>query len=171
MIRPEDLLSQAEHLAWLDAAYPAEVNLRRAISAAYYALFHALTEVGASLSGTTSVELQNQIRRAYNHGTMRSVCEVYSRARTRPFPSPHDLLLRAPIDPRIHDIAAVFLELQEARNQADYDLLSTVSVRDTDHLITVARRAVRDLRVIESLPETSVFLTALLLADRWTRRG
>jgi len=65
----------------------------------------------------------------------------------------------------------VFLELQEARNQADYDLLSTVSVRDTDHLITVARRAVRDLRVIESLPETSVFLTALLLADRWTRRG
>lgn len=38
----DDLLAQAEALARLDAKKPKQVNLRRAISSAYYAVFHCL---------------------------------------------------------------------------------------------------------------------------------
>ena len=43
MSLPEDLLEQAVHLATLDARRPKQANLRRAVSTAYYALFHLLT--------------------------------------------------------------------------------------------------------------------------------
>jgi uncharacterized protein (UPF0332 family) len=36
----DDLLAQAEHLARVDKKKPKQANLRRAVSAAYYALFH-----------------------------------------------------------------------------------------------------------------------------------
>ena len=38
----KDLLEQALRLAKLDAKKPKQANLRRAISSAYYALFHML---------------------------------------------------------------------------------------------------------------------------------
>ena len=37
-----DLIEQAEHLVYLDPGKPKQANLRRAVSAAYYALFHYL---------------------------------------------------------------------------------------------------------------------------------
>jgi hypothetical protein len=40
----EDLLEQAVRLATLDAKKPKQVNLRREISSAYYALFHLLVD-------------------------------------------------------------------------------------------------------------------------------
>jgi hypothetical protein len=40
----EHLLEQAVTLARLDARRPKQANLRRAISAAYYALFHLLVD-------------------------------------------------------------------------------------------------------------------------------
>ena len=39
-----DLLAQARSLATSDAKKPKQANLRRAISSAYYALFHFLCE-------------------------------------------------------------------------------------------------------------------------------
>jgi hypothetical protein len=40
-----DLLEQAGNLARLDPTRPKQVNLRRAVSSAYYALFHLLTRI------------------------------------------------------------------------------------------------------------------------------
>ena len=39
---PADLLEQAEHLAGREATRPKQASLRRAISAAYYSVFHLL---------------------------------------------------------------------------------------------------------------------------------
>jgi hypothetical protein len=38
----DDLFAQAEMLAKVDATKPKQVNLRRAVSSAYYAVFHYL---------------------------------------------------------------------------------------------------------------------------------
>lgn len=38
-------------------------------------------------------------------------------------------------------------------------------------LVGLAETALADFDAIQSLPETTVFLAALLLGDRWTRRG
>ena len=39
-----DLLQQAFHLATIDAKKPKQANLRRAVSSAYYAVFHLLID-------------------------------------------------------------------------------------------------------------------------------
>ena len=38
-------------------------------------------------------------------------------------------------------------------------------------LVRLAETALADFDAVQSFPETTVFLAALLLADRWTRRG
>jgi hypothetical protein len=40
----EDLLRQADHLATYEGSNPSQASLRRAVSTAYYALFHLLVE-------------------------------------------------------------------------------------------------------------------------------
>lgn len=45
----EDLFSQSEQLARLDPKKPKQANLRRAVSAAYYATFHFLVHEACSL--------------------------------------------------------------------------------------------------------------------------
>lgn len=170
MTLAEEYFDHANMLLWRGSE-PSRVDVRRAISAAYYGLFHALTESGAKLSRVTSDEVRNQIRRAYNHGTMRKACEIFGRLSARPAPPPYDVIIPEAADPRLFEVAAGFVELQEARNRADYDMLSTLSVFDADRLVAVGERALRQFRDIEYLPETAVFLTALLLADRWPRRG
>ncbi len=43
MSLPNDLIEQARHLARREPRRPRQASLRRAVSAAYYALFHAIT--------------------------------------------------------------------------------------------------------------------------------
>ncbi len=42
----DDLLEQANHLARRERGRPRQASLRRAVSSAYYALFHLLIEPG-----------------------------------------------------------------------------------------------------------------------------
>ena len=61
--------------------------------------------------------------------------------------------------------------LQDARHIADYDLASAIIYPNVVALVTATDAALTDFQAIKAQPETVVFLTALLLADRWTRRG
>lgn len=68
MIRPDGLLEHAAQLA-AGPGRPREADLRRGISAAYYAVFHDLTGRAARhLAGSFPRETQNEIRRAWSHG-------------------------------------------------------------------------------------------------------
>ena len=167
-----DLVQHARRLIAPPAAAPAEADLRRAVSAAYYALFHALTVAGAQSLAQGNSPLQSQVARAFNHTAMRKVCDAYVRSPTRPFQQPGVAHLN-PVAPdlRLSGIAAAFAELQEARHAADYDLTYVIDLSDARLLVDLADAALADLTVIQPLPNTQTFLTALLLADRWTRRG
>jgi len=148
-----------------------EVELRRAVSSAYYGLFHRLTTAGSMFFANGGDPLQFQAVRAFNHSSMRKVCDAYIRSPQRPFPPALEHLCPQPPDPRLVGIAAAFADLQDGRHAADYDLAAVIEVRYAINLVTVAGTALADFEQIETLPETTVFLTALLLADRWTRRG
>ncbi len=53
-----DLLDQAGTLAGLDPLKPKQASLRRAISAAYYSLFHLLIDDAASrITTNTAIQL------------------------------------------------------------------------------------------------------------------
>jgi uncharacterized protein (UPF0332 family) len=73
------LLEQATHLATRETKKPKQASLRRAVSAAYYAIFHLLVADGAKrLSPTNPAGLGPLIQRAFSHGDMRAVCKGFA---------------------------------------------------------------------------------------------
>ncbi len=73
----DDLLGQSAHLLKLDSKRPKQANLRRAVSASYYALFHLLTSESARrLSPTSPPVLVPLLQRAYDHSVMRQACRA-----------------------------------------------------------------------------------------------
>jgi len=128
-----DLLAQACDLARRQLRRPKQASLRRSISASYYALFHFLGEEGTKLIVGTAhnrTELRQFAGRALLHGKMKNVCEDF----TRPMPK-SDLL--KPFWPKLHvaasadikTVAKAFINLQELRHSADYDLSQTFTRR------------------------------------------
>ena len=91
----------------------AEANFRRAISTAYYAMFHCLAGDAANLFiGGKRSPAWHRVHRALEHGKIRVACEnKKAMAEFSPeFP------------PEIHDFAKMFVELQKLRQRADYAL-------------------------------------------------
>jgi hypothetical protein len=115
--------------------------------------------------------LQSQATRAYSHQTMRKTCERYTRFPSSPFKPPLEALSPVPPDPRLVEVADAFVRLQEGRHAADYDLAANFTLKNVSDLVAADLRAHKNLDEIAHLPETTVFLTALLLDDKWTRRG
>ena len=145
--------------------------LRRALSSAYYGLFHRLTTAGSMPFATGGEPLRFQATRAFSHTAMRKVCDAYVRSPERPFPPGLAPLNPSNPDSRLARVAGAFALLQEGRYTADYDLSTVIQTAYAARLVSLAETALADFDAIQSLPETTVFLAALLLADRWTRRG
>lgn len=105
----DDLLAVARTLASLEDRRPRQVSLRRAISTAYYAVFHKLAKTCADeLIGVTKVNSAAWVRvyRAVNHGDAKNA-----------FKSKAVLGL----DTGVKDFGVAFITLQEQRLAADYD--------------------------------------------------
>ena len=107
-MNPRDLLETARRPVESGASQPTQADLRRAVSTAYYALFHCLAAAAADLltgNGSRGPEW-HQVYRALEHGKARKACQ--QQAVTRTFPA------------EIRNFAETFVELQGARHEADY---------------------------------------------------
>ncbi len=148
-----------------------EVRVRRAVSAAYYALFHALAEDGAAQATSFgSPKLQFRVRRVFDHPEMKEVCSTFAKWNQGKARDTLTAVLGGLPDRRLRDFAATFVELQDARHQADYDLAALFWPEGV-RLVTLATRAHAIWLEIRSEPEAIVFLTALLLGKRLYRHG
>src|SRR5580700_4531314 len=74
----EDLLRQADHLATYEGPNPCQASLRRAVSTAYYALFHLLVEA-AALRWNGSPEAQTGMQRGFQHGAMSKISSQFQK--------------------------------------------------------------------------------------------
>lgn len=107
---PHDLVSAAQDLVGDGRGAPRQANLRRAISTAYYALFHCLARCCAdALVGTASANRSepawHQVYRALEHRDAAKRCE---QNRIQQFP------------PEIQEFAGLFVDMQRKRHRADY---------------------------------------------------
>ena len=168
MITPDSLNTFAAQI--IISKDVTETCIQRAISALYYGLFHTLASAGARVHAAGGQALQTQVARAYTHTTMAKVCRRYVSSPTQPFPSSVGLAV-APPDPRLITVADAFVKLQEARHVSDYDITAHIAQKDARDLLGLAAKATHAFADIEHLPETAVFLAALLLDDRWSRRA
>lgn len=127
---------------------PRPIWLRRAVSSAYYALFHQLCrEAAEHLIPKGSPQQRLKLARAFGHGDMKKTCariagrEGGGNQHLRP-------LLDSLKGTGIEDVAASFVDLQEARHRADYDHLADFSkavalahLRDAEKAIQALEKA------------------------------
>ena len=117
-----DLLATALLLSAGATNPPSEAQLRRAVSTAYYAVFHKVVQAGAERligSGSQGTAGYGLIYRSFNHGRLKSVCESLSVARLSK--TLQQQLGRTAVSLEMRGFAAAFATLQEARHFADYD--------------------------------------------------
>jgi len=163
----DDLLHQAYHLAAVDPAKPKQANLRRAISAAYYALFHRLIwDCAHRMSPKAPPHLSLRMTRAFVHVEMKQVCR--SIVAGNPSEAVQELQPDG-FSNQLRNVARIFVVMQEARHQADYDLAKIYSRTETVKLLNEVKIASAQWSAIRSRPEANVFLAALLFAGRWSK--
>jgi uncharacterized protein (UPF0332 family) len=160
-----DLIEQAEHLARRELTKPRQVSLRRAVSAAYYALFHMLIDDAVlRLIPNAPALLRVQAQRAFTHRDMRSACEQFTKSS-----NPFARLLVRPVESELQTVAEAFVDLQFRRHAADYDLTQIFDRMEVLGIIDQASAAVAAWSRVRNAPNANVFLAALLLNNRWNR--
>lgn len=144
VLNPEHLFEQAEKLIAPPAAGPPrQVDLRRAISSAYYGVFHfILTAVADEFVGVTKKSSKRYalVYRSVDHRNLRELC---LEAKKQQLPAKYQRYVPSNgFGPNIQAFASALVELQEKRHAADYDASVRVRTSDAIVAITTARSAV-----------------------------
>lgn len=142
-----------------------ETDLRRAISAAYYALFHSILRAAADLvcgAANRATPRYNLAYRSVDHKRLKTVCEQLKASKINDKVKPYE-----PIGGfgDIADFAKLALILYEQRIQADYDLLRHFTVRKAQLVVIEARNAMRKFEAATA-EQREAFLTLLLFEPR-----
>ena len=127
--------------------------LRRAVSSAYYAMFHCLAQDCADLfiggaGADRSKPAWRQVYRALEHGAARSQCQnsaVISR-----FPKP------------VEDFAVAFVAMLLKRHRADYAPDGVFLKSDVSSDVEIVRKAITSYRKV-AIPDRRAFCAWILL--------
>jgi hypothetical protein len=167
ILNPEHLLEQADKLIMPPpAGPPRQVDLRRAISAAYYAVFHATLSAAADLYVGATKRAANQYALVYRSVDHKDLRDIASKIIAPTLSA--KLLPYSPsggFDADIRAFAQAVVDLQEQRHDADYN--PSVRLRTTDAVLAVgiARDALRRLRTAQTTSRDA-FLGLLLFRIR-----
>jgi uncharacterized protein (UPF0332 family) len=147
----EDLLEQAQHLATREQGDPKQASLRRAVSTAYYALFHLLIDEAVS---QWSVERQRSIlARTFDHSKMKGICDGVLESVKGGGSLPTEL----------NTVALNFIRLQQHRHVADYDNAKNWSRTDVENVLRPATDAFEAWQAIRTGDAAKDFLLQLFL--------
>jgi uncharacterized protein (UPF0332 family) len=161
-IDPQHLFEQAERLAAPLPGRPRRADLRRAISTAYYAIFHATLTAAADYSIGANKRSTGQYALAYrsvDHKWLRDLCKEVSKPVLAPKFVAYELA--GGFCSVIAAFASAVVELQEKRHSADYDPLFRVTPSDAVLAISTARAALSRFQV--ATPDQQAALLSLLL--------
>lgn len=136
---------------------------RKAISTAYFAVFHKLVEDATNRiidTGDEDYLHRGELARWYTHGDIRTVSQwIVNWANGGKLPdSVNGLLNAAPAD--LIKLSKFVLRLQKARHSADYDRFEHFKKGDTGKWITTARDAIE---LTQRLQGNSVYQRYLML--------
>ena|SRR5579875_1938623 len=166
----DELLEHASRLLQPGGRSIAEADVRRAVSSAYYALFHLLVEAGTNLlCPEQPVELRAQFKRAFVHSDMKKVCKQFETGKKASMSSTLRNLLTEPVEPELLEVAKAFVDLQAMRHQADYVLDSPISSTEAAIHVAKAKEAFQCWQAIHATNNAKAFVTALLLDRHWRR--
>ena len=166
-MKPRDLIETARDLAEFGPrrltqanmrrrGRPTQAYLRRAVSTAYFAVFHALARTAAdTLSGKKHGAAWHQVYRALEHGNATKACE--NKKAMQEFPL------------AIQEFADSFVALQSERHLADYALEERYYKHRALLLIASAESAINKLESVDKQDRRD-FVARVLFRKRPARR-
>src|SRR5580658_5802915 len=149
----QDLLDQAYHLANLESDDPKQASLRRAVSTAYYALFHLLIDEAVGNWGVA--RHRSILARTFDHGKMKGISEDHITS----FYSSG----QPPSGAQLKNVAQAFVQLQGKRHTADYDNAFIWSKDNAIVAIDTVRAAFIDWQAIRDQDTAQDYLLQLFL--------
>ncbi|MSV32794.1 MAG: hypothetical protein EXQ57_09765 [Bryobacterales bacterium] len=155
----DDLLKQALDLAGKNPESPTQADLRRSVSAAYYALFHLL--ISETVANWRIDSSRDGLARMFEHRVMVKASERLKDSNAFPFAGEDPEVVQ-----NLRMVAKAFRRLQENRHIADYDnarhwtqLGALEEVREAEAAFT-AWHAIKNEKVAQD------FLVSLLIKPR-----
>lgn len=148
------------------AGQPRQVDLRRAVSSAYYGVFHAVLAAAADEivgKSNRSKPLYSLVYRSIDHRALRELCWEVKKPNLSAKLARYEL--PKGFGPNIKAFAAAMIELQEKRHSADYDPYGRVSRSDALLAVGTARTALARFNKA-SAARRRAFLTLLLFKPR-----
>jgi hypothetical protein len=163
----DHFFEQAERLiARASPGAPRQVDLRRAISNAYYGVFHATLASAANQfvgKGKQSTGQYSLLYRSIDHATLRNLCPELRQRNLSP-----KLARHAPaggFGSDIRTFAAAVLDLQQSRHDADYDPSIRYQRSESVRAIRAARDALSSFETAADV-EREAFLSLLVFKPR-----
>jgi uncharacterized protein (UPF0332 family) len=152
----DELLEQALHLANRERKNPKQGSLRRAISTAYYALFHLLiSEAVANWKHTSD---RAALGRIFDHGTMKAAS---NRIQKLPFAGEDASVVNS-----LKDVAKCFVLLKEMRDTADYDNAIFWGRTEAITYVKLAEQAFATWKTIRNEKVAQTYLLMLMVKKR-----
>ena len=157
-MKPLDLIEAARDMTASGRGRPTQAKLRRAVSTAYYAMFHCLAGCAANLLiGRARKPAWHQTYRALEHGKARNACE--------------DKRGMAAFPQEVCNFADTFVFLQKARQQADYALDGRYDRPDVLAAIDRAERAIARFEQADVQHRRAFVAHVLFKRRAWDEHG
>ena len=155
----DELLQQALDLANKNPSIPAQADLRRAVSAAYYALFHLL--ISETVSHWSLDSSRDGLARMFEHRVMAKASARILDAKMFPFTGEDPAVVR-----QLRAVAEEFGRLQDERHIADYDNATSWTQLEVLDEVTAAVRAFSAWHSIKNEKIAQDYLVSLLIKSR-----
>jgi len=155
----DELLQQASELVHKNPNNPTQADLRRSVSSAYYALFHLLIfEASLNWSNDTS---RPGLARMFEHSLMKKVSRRVNDAGRTPYAGEDPVIVN-----KLRSFAGLFVQLQEQRHEADYNVKDAWTLTQSLKETLAAHRAFAIWRDIRSEKISQDYLVSLLIRPR-----
>lgn len=163
------------HLAWSQVnthdPIVGDAQLRRAVSSAYYAVFHLLIFESCAFmfpgNDPTRSALRSYASRSFGHSEMKTLCDVLSKHGNSVNATMESLIPRlcARVAP-IARVPAAFVSLQKKRARADYETYSPVTIGDAIDAISLMNEAFESLYAAktENTDDYAALMTVMMIA-------
>jgi len=146
---------------------PSEVNIRRSMSASYYALFHQINADAVGLiAPNVSQAVNHRIQRWFDHAEMKNICGRFTKPQ---LDQPLRGLIGNTAPEGLQMVASSFIQLQEKRHNADYDLSYSVTADEAYQLLALSATAMDAWGRLKGSAEANIFILSLLMWKNWDK--
>jgi uncharacterized protein (UPF0332 family) len=158
--RADDLLQLAEELSKLRAPNHRQVDLSRAVSTAYYSLFHLL--ISEATLNWREEGLRPILGRIFEHGKMKSACDAKISELNFYFEGNPSRGREQVVSIHLHWVATTFVQSQQQRNDADYNTAKEWTDTEVATLIASVAQAFKSWRIIHEEIVAQALLVSML---------